>query len=110
MNYSLKLQVNNEDSWGVVNLIPLATLNVHSHFKNMYVGECYFRVRVCGHTFMCVCGDWRRTVGASVNHVSPLFCFCCFETVSLTEPGACWWAGVANDLAPVGCCVLSLQR
>lgn len=74
MNYSLKLQVNNEDSWGLVNLIPLATLNVHSHFKNMYVGICYFRVRVCGHMFMCVCGNWRRTMGASVNHVSPLFC------------------------------------
>lgn len=99
---------------GLVNLIPLATLNVHSHFKNMYVGACYFRVRVCGHMFMCVCGDWRRTVGASVHHVSPLFlclfCFCCFETVSLPEPGACWWEGVANDLVPVGCCVLSLQR
>lgn len=62
----------------------------------------------------CVCGDWRRTSGASLNHVSPLFlCVCfgfwCVEIESLPKSGACWWAGVANELAPVGCRILSLQ-
>lgn len=44
-------------------------------FKNTYVGVCYFRVSVCGHMFMCVCGDWRRISGVFLNHLLPLFLF-----------------------------------
>lgn len=38
MNEFLKLQVRNDDSWRPVNLIPLATLNVSSHFQKHVCG------------------------------------------------------------------------
>lgn len=42
MNYYLKLQVSNDDPWGLVNLITLATLNVHSHFQKHICGCMLF--------------------------------------------------------------------
>lgn len=38
MNEFLKLQVSNDDSWGLVSLIPLTTLNVPSHFQKHVCG------------------------------------------------------------------------